>query len=131
MRIIALALIAATLVPVAAHARRPQPAPVAVAIDDVNLAVGAAPVERILTAGEYAASGGRITLDVRFGPADSTIRRDGATVSTWRFDAEARDSSMRVAGIGRITVVQTPTAVRVTFSPIARLAAPVVMASVD
>jgi len=135
MRIVALALVAlvalATLTPAPGEARQSRPAPVAVAVEDVSLGRDAAPFERVVTAAEYAARGTRLALDVRYGPADSTFRSGDATVWTWHADAEARDSSMRAAGIGRITVVQTMAAVRIALSPIARTTTPVVMASAN
>jgi len=132
MRIVALALVAlATLTPASGQARQSRPAPVAIAVEDICLGRDAAPFERVVTADEYAARGTRLALDVRYGPADSTFRSGDATVWTWHADAEARDSSMRVAGIGRITVVQTTAAVRIALSPIARTTTSVVMASAN
>jgi hypothetical protein len=131
MRIVVLALIAAALSPAAAHARRPQPVAVQVAVEDVTLTQGAPAVERVVTADQYAAAATRLALDVRYGPADTTFRHGSATVAVWSVDAEARDASMRRAGIGRITVVQDAGAVRISLQPIVQTTSPVVMASAD
>jgi hypothetical protein len=131
MRIIALALIAATLIPASAHARRPQPVATPVALEDISLAQDAPAVERVVTSDEYARASTRLALDVRYGPADSTVRHGDAVVSTWRVDAAGRDRSMRRAGIGRITVVQVAGSVRISLLPIAQVAEPVIMASAN
>lgn len=130
MRIIALGLAAlVAMAPVAGQARQAQPVPAPVAVEDVCFGQDAVPFEQIVTAAEYAARGTRMALDVRYGPADTTFHNGDATVYAWNADAEARDSSMRAAGIGRITIVQTAVSVRIVLSPIARSAPRVVMAS--
>lgn len=128
MRIPAFVLAAVALVPSAAQARRPQPAPAPVEIQDVSLVQATTPVETVVTAADYAARATRNGLDVRYGPADSMVRSGDGVISTWRANGEGRDGSMRRAGIGRITVVQNATAVRITLTPIA---APIVMASAN
>lgn len=128
MRNITVTFVALLLAPAAASAQHPAPTPAPVAIQDVRLS-GEAPVQRLETACQYAQESARIGLDVRYGPADSTVRTGDETVSTWRSDGPGRDGSMRAAGIGRIVVVESEGEISITLTPAAAASARIAYAS--
>ena len=109
MRNIIMAVALACLMTGTATARDRHVAPHAPTLAERLDALGAGSVVET-TEADWIASMGRNTLDVRFGPADGG---DGSYV-VWHADSEARDSSMRRAGIARITIVRRDGVVRLT-----------------
>jgi hypothetical protein len=65
------------------------------------------------TAVEFDASSSRLSIDVRFGPADASA----SDRSTWLADGLGRDGSMRRAGIYRLVILRMDGNVRISAEP--------------
>lgn len=66
-----------------------------------------------LTDQQYAQTGLRMELDVRFGPTD-VDQRDGSRISVWSASNPVHASEMRRTGLSRIVVVQDAATTRIT-----------------